>query len=53
MIALDQIVSPLSVDMPDAVKMQIEAMIDLANEASIAERLVRVPSQISVRDGKG
>jgi len=40
MIALDEIVAPLSVDVSDAVKMWIIAMIDFANDASIGLRFV-------------
>ena len=40
MIALDEIVAPLSGDVSDAVKMWIIAMIDFANDASIGLRSV-------------
>lgn len=34
---LDQIVPPLSIDMPNAVKVRIKTVIDLSNDASIAD----------------
>ncbi|WP_234899507.1 hypothetical protein [Ruegeria lacuscaerulensis] len=40
MITLDQIVSPLSVDVPNAVKMRIITMIDFANDTPILSTLV-------------
>lgn len=40
MIALDQIVAPLSVDMPDTVEMRIIAMVDLANDPGVGRGFV-------------
>lgn len=40
-IALDQIISPLSIDVSDTVEVRIILVIDLTNDASIAVRLVR------------
>lgn len=54
-VALDQIVSPLSIDMPDAVKVRIILVIDLSDDAPIAMRLVRHdrswPVQANTLDG--
>jgi hypothetical protein len=54
-IALDQIVPPLSIDMSDAIKVRIISVIDLTNDTSIAVRLVRHnckrPVQAYTRDG--
>lgn len=36
MIALDAVVAPLLVDVPNAVEMRVVAVIDLADDASIA-----------------
>ena len=41
MIAFDQIVSPRSVDVLDAVKMRIVSVIDLSDDAPIGTRFVR------------
>ncbi len=41
MVALDQVVSPLSINMPDAVEVRIVSVIDLTNDAPIAMRLVQ------------
>jgi len=40
MIALDQIIAPLSVDIVDAVKIWVIAVVDFADHSSIAMRLV-------------
>lgn len=40
MIAFDPVVAPLSVDVPDAVKMRIIVVVDLADDASIGLRFV-------------
>lgn len=40
MIALNAVVAPLLVDVPDAVEMQIVELIDLADDAPIALRFV-------------
>ncbi|MGX0976269.1 hypothetical protein ACSSVY_001983 [Roseovarius sp. MBR-51] len=39
-VALDQVIAPLLVDMPDAVKMWIVSVIDLADDAPLALCLV-------------
>ena len=41
MVALDQVVAPLSIDMRDAVEMRVIPMIYLANDAPVCLRLVR------------
>lgn len=40
MIAFDQIVSPLSGDVPDTVEMRIVAMVDLANDLGVGRGFV-------------
>ena len=40
MIAFDPIVAPFSVDVPDAVKMRVIAVVDLADDAGVGLRLV-------------
>lgn len=40
MIAFDPVVAPLSIDVPDAVKMRIVAVVDFADDAPIGLRLV-------------
>lgn len=40
MIAFDPIVAPFSVDVPDAVKMRVVAVVDLADDAGVGLRLV-------------
>ena len=40
MVALDQVVLPLSIDMPNAVEVWIISVIDLSYDASIAVRLI-------------
>ena len=49
MIALDQIVSPLSVDVPDAVEMRVVTMIDLTDDTAIRLRFVSYDCHRSVQ----
>lgn len=54
-IALDQVVSPLPVDVSDTVEMRVIPMIDVANDAPIGRRFVRAdcdwPMQPDPLDG--
>lgn len=49
MIAFSEVVSPLSVDVSDAVEMGIVAVVDLANDAPISVCLVRADCDWSVQ----